>query len=240
VAETLNFSTILNHLAWLREQLSIKINQRNAHAGALLAYNAAAMLQWRFVLPLDDKDWIVDAAERKKAAVIIDDFVWKVRGLHQEAKALVSLRSPTSIATKSVLDRLTDQLTKVLRQLPKITGLPEPKPVRNVGLEQQLQTEDLVGDWVRSRRESKASAYKGGSDPAWRSGLLSAMAGVAFAQQPHQGATAARSASDCAEVVAALLGLAVEDHVRGLPARSAERTTALGQDLKAQLTARSS
>lgn len=240
MAETLNISTILDHLAWLREQLGVEVNRGNAHAGALLVYNAAAMLQWKFVFPSGDQDRIDDAADRNRAAKLIDDFVWEVRGLHQEAKALDASGRPKSTATKSVLDRLTTQLTKVLRQLPKLAGLPEPSPVRDIGLEQEIETGDLVGDWVRSRHEPKAATSKGGVAPGPRSGLLSTMAGVVFVQQPQQGAAAERTAAASADIVAAFLGLAVEEHVQGLPARSAERTTALGQDLQTQLIARSS
>lgn len=240
MAETLNISTILNHLAWLREQLGVEVNRGNAHAGALLTYNAAAMLQWRFVFPSGDEDRIEDADDRIRAAKLIDDFVWEVRGLHQEAKALDESGRPKRTATQAVLDKLTAQLTKLLRQLPKIAGLHEPRPEREVGLEQEIQTGELVGDWVRSQRGPRGATSKGGVAAGPRSGLLSTMAGVVFVQQPQQGPAAERIAAASADIVAAFLGLAVEEHVQGLPARSAERTAAFGRDLQAQLVARSS
>ena len=51
MAGSSRISDILDHLAWLRDQLAAEVNQGNAYAGALLTYNAASLLQWHFVFP---------------------------------------------------------------------------------------------------------------------------------------------------------------------------------------------
>lgn len=241
MAETLTLSVILNHLEWLRGQLGLEINRCNADSGALLAYNAAAMLQWRFVFPSSDQDRIADASDRRRAAKLIDDFVWKIRELQLETKAVGSFGLPPTITREPVLDRLTTILTRIVRQLPKLIGLPKPYPAREVGLEQELDAESLLRDWIRGRRGSgttKSDVPKGLASQ--RSGLLTTMAAAVFTQQPQQGPAIERSATASVGIVAAFLELAVDAHVQGLPTPSAKRSTAFGNDLRSHLIPRSS
>jgi hypothetical protein len=242
MAEESKISTVLNHLAWLREQLGSEVNRGNAHAGALLTYNAAAMLQWHFVFPSTDQDRIPALPDRKRVARLIDDFVWNVRGLYLEAKALRDSGKQGGKASGAVIGGLVKQIAKLLRGIPKFTNIPEPSPVRCVELEQGIEPGNLLQSPGRGRRASDTSTAgtsTAGSEPAPLEGFLAALAGTLYVQQNHQTGHLAKDFLDgSAEMASAVLKHSLAEYTATLTGKSAERLGALGGDILAHLTDR--
>jgi hypothetical protein len=246
MVEESKISTVLNHLAWLREQLGSEVNRGNAHAGALLTYNAAAMLQWHFVFPSTDKDRIPALPDRKRVARLIDDFAWNVRGLYLEAKALRDSGKSGGKASEAVIGGLVKQIAKVLRGIPKVTNIPEPSPVRCIELEQGIEPANLLRSPGRGRRAfgaATAGTSTAGSEPTQEpaplEGLLAAMAGTLYVQQNQQTGHLAKDFLDgSAEMASAILKHSLAEYTATLSGKSAERLGALGGDILAHLTDR--
>lgn len=145
MAETLNISTILAHLAWLQYQIGRDINRDRVLDGAKLTLNAAAMLQARFVMPMDQETDQVPDADITKAAKLIDDFLWRVQELVDTAADLVATGKPRKLA--ACRSKLLDEIAKVLKKAPKLLGLPTPRPVRAPSLEQSRGSDSLAQEW---------------------------------------------------------------------------------------------
>lgn len=243
MAGTSNISKVMNHLAWLREQLGTEINRGNAYAGALLTYNAAAMLQAHFVFPSSDEDRIQSPAGRTQAAKLIDDFVWEVRSLFQEAKSRQGSGRDVSKATNALIDELKKQVIKVLRGLPRLAGLPAAHPVRFVELEHELDPTSLLIAGKGTRRRSSASKTTTASTTVsdTRKGLRTVLAGTLFINQSdHAEGRVESFVAGCSHVVSAALEQSLEDYVATLSGKSAERTEAIGRDIGSRLAARHS
>ena len=232
-------SEILDHLAWLREQLAGDVNQGNAYAGALLTYNAAALLQWHFVMPGSYTNWIEDKTERARAAKIIDDFVWVVRDLFLQAKKHHAAGISTGKKSAGVIAELRKQITKVLRVLPKLFQLSKPTPSRAPACEQSINPTEMLNQWLSSQplidSQTLAVLKKTAvTDP--RSAVRSALAGALFAGEAS-GAGRRRSEymAGSSEVVAVLFSTALEDYSKSFSGKSAKRTAAFCEDIAAHL-----
>lgn len=232
-------SPILDHLAWLREQLKGTVTADNAHAATLLTYNAAALLQWHFVLPSSDSDWIADSADRKRAAKLIDDFVWAVRGLHQDAKAHRASGGTGTAKAKAVLEGLATAITKVLLKLPKLARLPKPHPIRSTAMEQEVDPFQLLGSSMlaeASRRPTKPVKGKQPDKESPRRGLRGVLAGIFFVRESRAKGRRGREFADgCEEICAAFYERALGDYVQSLSGVRAERLEQLGRDVQSHL-----
>lgn len=227
-------SDILDHLAWLREQLGATANQGNAYAGALLTYNAAAALQWHFVLPSSSFEEIADADDRSKAATIIDNFVWRARELFGKAKR-ASKKALAGAAGKTLLGELREAIGKVLRRLPQLMRLPKAAPRQMRELVRSLDANAMLRDWLARRGltdiAQKPAAKKAGlAGP--RTGLRTTLAAAsAVADESLYGTRGKDYRIGNAEVVSAMLGFALKDYVATLGKKSAKRMEAIVQDI---------
>jgi hypothetical protein len=227
-------SRVLDHLAWLRDQLEADVNSRNAYAGALLTYNAAAALQWHFVLPVSKGDEAPDSASRSKAAKAIDDFVWRVRELFIDVKSLTEKQSKGKRGRSIVAD-LCKAISSVLRRVPRLLGLPKPMPDVWYELLKSLDPIAMLKDWLKARglpvKASAAALKKAGLDGP-RSGLRSTLAAASVAADDRVYGPSGRAYRDgSSEVVAAILGHAMEEYVATLGKTSAKRMKGFVQDI---------
>jgi hypothetical protein len=228
-------SRVLDHLAWLRDQLGADVNTGNAYAGALLTYNAAAGLQWHFVLPENSFDYVMkDEAARRKAARLIDDFVWSARELFAKAKR-ASKKALTGKPGKTLLGDLRAAIATVLRRLPKLMDLPKPVPSAWHDLLKSLDPMAMLREWLTARglpvKTTNAAMKKMGLMGP-RSGLRSALAAASVvADDSVYGARGKEYRKGSAEVVSAMLGHALKDYVATLGKTSAKRTKAIVQDI---------
>lgn len=147
----------LEHLAWLKEQVWADINQHRAYDAALLTYNAAAMLQWHFVMPACDADQIQDDATRKKAAKLIDDFLWAVKAVYEKASGLKARGGGKGSAGEACRKELQDEIARLLKRLPRLFGLSAIAPVRHPDLERTQDHAQMLRDWVRSHPRALSS-----------------------------------------------------------------------------------
>lgn len=239
MARELEISDILDHLAWLREQLAGDVNQGNAYAGALLTYNAAALLQWHFVMPGSYTNWIDDEAERARAAKAIDDFVWVVRDLLQQAKKHHAAGISTGKKSAGVIADLRKQIAKVLRALPKLCQLSKPTPSRAPECEQSINPTEMLNQWLLSQPpiDSQTSeVLKKTAVTDSRSAVRSALAGALFVGEASgSGRRRSEYMAGSSEIVAVLFGTALEDYSKSFSGKSAKRTAAFCEDIAAHL-----
>lgn len=240
---------ILDHLAWLREQLAADVNQGNAYAGALLTYNAAAALQWNFVLPGSSFEEIANADDRSNAAKIIDNFVWRARELFGKAKRAIR-KARAGNAGKTVLGELREAIEKVLRRLPRLMHLPKAYPVQKQELVRNLDPNSMLRDWLTSRgltdiiaQEQVATAQKPVAKKAElagpRTGLRSTLAAASvLSDESLYGTQGKDYRRGSAEVVSAMLRYALKDYVATLGKKSAKRMEAIVQDIIRDIVAR--
>lgn len=182
MAETLNISTILNHLAWLQYQIGRNVNRDRVLDGALLTLNAAAMLQAHFVMPMDQETDQIPDADITKAAKLIDDFFWRAQELTDTATELTAAGKPRKLA--ACRSTLLDEIAKVLKKAPTLLQLPTPIPVRAPSLERSQGPDGFAQEW--SRRQISRSTIDLGPvrfdvEAGPHAGLLKALAGVLVA-----------------------------------------------------------
>lgn len=225
---------VLDHLAWLRDQLGANVNTGNAYAGALLTYNAAAALQWHFVLPVGRFDYVTDKTAQGKAARVIDDFVWRTRELFAKAKKF----SPKSLAGKSgrtLLGDLRSAIETVLRRLPRLMDLSEPRAMRWHGLLADLDPVAMLREWLATRGPAAKSinaALKKAGLTGPRSGLPRALAAASVVNDERvYGPGGQEYRQGSSEIVSAVLGIALKDYVATLGKKSAKRTEGFVQDI---------
>jgi len=229
-----NVSHVLDHLAWLRDQLGGDVNTGNAYAGALLTYNAAAALQWHFVLPRSKSDEAPDRASRSKAAKAIDDFVWSARDLFIAAKRLTKKQAAGKRGLSIVAD-LRKAIAAVLRRVPRLLGLPEPMAAVSYDLLKSLDPVGMLRNWLTTRgfpAKATAAALKKAGLTGPRSGLRSALAAASVvADGTVYGPRGKEYREGSSEVVAAVLGHTMEEYVTTLGKTSSERLEGFVQDI---------
>ena len=227
-------SRVLDHLAWLRDQLGADVNTGNAYAGAVLTYNAAAGLQWHFVLPAGSFDYVTDKAARGKAARLIEDFVWRARGLFAKAKR-ASKKALAGKPGKTLLGDLRAAIATVLKRLPKLMDLPKPVPESWHELLKSLDPAAMLREWFIARGlpvKAMNAAMKKMGLTGPRSGLRSALAAASVVTDDSvYGARGKEYRRGSAEVISAMLGHALKDYVATLDEAAAERTKAIVQDI---------
>lgn len=240
MAGTSSVSRVLDHLAWLHDQLGAEVNTGNVYPGALLTYNAAAALQWHFVLPDSGMDVVRPASETTKAATIIDNFVWRARDLFNAAKKL-SERGRKGKAGRTLLQDLRSAIASVLRKLPPLFGFGSTKMEPDADLMRSLDPIAMLKDWLTSRglavKATTATLQKAGLTGP-RAGLRSALAhAMVVADESVYGPRGKEYRKGSSEVVSAILGHALQDYVATLDRKSAKRMDAFVQDVISDINA---
>jgi hypothetical protein len=173
---------VLEHLAWLKEQAGQDINRDRAYDAALLTYNAAVMLQWHFVLTTSTADQIQDQKARRRAAKLIEGFVWSAR----EKVEKLQDPKPSVRAVRELRDELLLALEALLKVLPGYFGLLAPRLTRDPSLERAPRLRELVDDWLREdakkhRREIADARALVTQPAAEQPPFAAALAGLSFA-----------------------------------------------------------
>ena len=240
MAGSSRISDILDHLAWLRDQLAAEVNQGNAYAGALLTYNAASLLQWHFVFPEPHTmGWIKDKDKLAPAAKAIDNFVWAMRNLFQQAKKHYIAGISLGEESVGVIAAIRKQITKVLRELPKLFQLSKPIPRRATECEQSIDPTRMHIQWLKSQPPIDTKTLAVLKEPAVvdsRSAVRCTLAAALWAKGQPQSAYIA----GCREVAGALFLEAVEDYSKSFSGKSAKRTAAFCADIAEHLVASTS
>jgi hypothetical protein len=174
---------VLGHLAWLAERIDDDINRGRAHDAALLTYNAAVMLQWRFTAPVSYADTIQDPALRSEAAELINDFVNTSRRMVVRAK-----QDPAAAEDETVRKQLTKKINKVTKNLPRLLLASNPVPERRPEFEEAANLRQLMAEFLTAHKDQysaaiakgKALGAKGGTGP--EAALNEALAAVIYSQ----------------------------------------------------------
>jgi hypothetical protein len=181
---------ILGHLAWLAERIADSANDGRAYDAAVLTYNAAAMLQWYFVAPVSYADTIRDDRTRAEAAELIDDLVTASRRIVTQAK------DATKKEDEALRDRLTKQINKVVKNLPRMFLASTPTPERMPELEEFSGIRHLMDEFLEAHKEEYGLAIEKGrvtvsrSDTGPDAALDEAIASLIYVHEPNT-ATAA-------------------------------------------------
>ena len=117
-----NLLPILDHVAWLAERVADKANAGRAYDAALLTYNAAVMLEWRFRFPLGD--WAVppDSPRWAEAAKLVDDLSMSSRAIVEKVEAAPKKKAD------AYRPKLRMLIKRVLKKLPAVLSVRTPKP----------------------------------------------------------------------------------------------------------------
>lgn len=183
-------SPVLGHLLWLAERIDSKANRGRAHDAAVLTYNAAAMLQWHFMLPASYADTIRDADQRAEAAKLIDDLVTTARKLVTEAE------DATRKSDDEIRERLKKLINRTIEKLRRLFLALTPEPKRVPGLEEFSSLRTLMDAFLDVHKENfgpaiakgRALGSKGGTGPD--AALDEAIAGLIYVYEPDTKTTA--------------------------------------------------
>jgi len=130
---------------------------------------------------------------------------------------------------------LRKAIASVLRRVPRLLGLPEPMPAVSYDLLKSLDPIGMLRNWLTTRgfpAEATAAALKKAGLTGPRSGLRSALAAVAVVVGDGvDGPRGEKARSGSSEVVAAMLGHAMEEYVATLGKTSAKRMKGFVQDV---------
>jgi hypothetical protein len=223
---------ILGHLAWLAERIEDPVNDGRLRDAALLTYNAAVMLQWRFVAPVSTEDTIRDMGLRVEAAEAID-------GLVVAAEKIVAKADGADSEQDKVLrSRLKAYIRKVLKTLPRLLLAGNPEPVRVLELETSPNVRELMDEVLAVYAEEYSEAItkgrligaKGGSGPD--AAMSEAIAGLVYVHDDARETDMAPSLHHSfTQMAAGFFKTAAEIQPDNLPLASRKRLLRLADSL---------
>lgn len=143
---------VLGHLAWLAERIPDPANDGRAHDAALLTYNAAAMLQWRFVAPVSHADLISVEWRRTEAAEAIDKLVTS------SEKAVAKAAKSARDQDKRLRAQLVTEINKVVEVVARSLQIALPTPTRMLELESSPNVRELLDEFLAAHAEQYAAA----------------------------------------------------------------------------------
>lgn len=155
---------VLGHLAWLAERIPDPANDGRAHDAALLTYNAAAMLQWRFVAPVSHADTVFDETSRREAAEVIDDLVRSSRTIVTRAAKVASAAEDTEIR-----EQLSRKINKAIKDLGRLMPQLSVTPDRQPELEEAANLRELMDEFLAAHADEYAAAIATGKAMAAKS-----------------------------------------------------------------------
>jgi len=147
---------ILAHLAWLAERINDPVNAGRLRDAALLTYNAAVMLQWRFVAPVSSADMVFDETSRREAAEVIDKFVKSAEKITAKAEHADSEQD------KVLRAKLVADIRRVLKTLPRLLFAENPEPTRLAELETSPNIRALMDEFLAVHAGEYAGAIEVG------------------------------------------------------------------------------
>lgn len=195
-----NLLPILDHLAWLGERVADRVNVGRVYDAALLTYNAAVMLEWRFRFPLGDWALPPDSPEWAKAAELMDEFSMSSRAIVEKVET-----APKK-AADAYRPKLRAHIKRVLMRLPDLLSVRTPTPAYMAALNESPDIRFLMQEFLDAHRHEYADAIK---------------KGLAAGKAESVGPEAALS-----EAIASLLYVHTS---QGMAAQSADLRRSLGQ-----------
>lgn len=158
-------SPVLDHLAWWEAHIRERSDhlQLDALHTALLAYNAAVMLQWRVVCSFSYVDMSRNLRGQPAVSAIIGEL------LDLSRKVVTDLQSQGSQNAAASLDKLSRGIKEAITGLLPLFRLPEPKAARLTDLERnpdipQLIREYLTEHGLAATRATPAAGLSGASE----------------------------------------------------------------------------
>lgn len=225
-------SPVLGHLAWLAERIEDPVNDGRLRDAALLVFNAAVMLQWRFMVPVSIEDTIRDMSLRVEAAEAIDGLVVAAE------KIVTKAEGADSEQDKSLRSRLRAHIKKVLKTLPRCLTTGSPDSARVPELESSPNVRELMDEVLAVYAEEYADVIskgrligaKGGSGPD--AAMSEAIAGLVYVHDDAREADMAPSLRrSLAQMAAGFFKTAVEIQPDDLPAAEKKRLLRLADSL---------
>ncbi len=219
-----NLLPILDHLAWLAERVADKANAGRAYDAALLTYNAAVMLEWRFRFPLGD--WAVppDSPRWAEAAKLVDDLSMSSRAIVEKVEAAPKKKAD------AYRPKLRMLIKRVLKKLPAVLSVRTPKPAYMPALDWSPNVRLLMDEFLDAHRHEYADAIKKGlaagkADSVGPEAALSEAIASLLYVHTSQG-MAAQSVDhrrSLGQMASGFLKTAVEDLPDGVPAAQKKR-----------------
>lgn len=147
---------VLGHLVWLAERIPDPANDGRAHDAALLTYNAATMLQWRFVAPVSHADLISVESLKTEAAEAIDRLVTS------SEKTVVKATKSSRDQDNRLRTQLVTATNKAISVVARALQITPPTPTRMLELESSPNVRELVDEFLAAHAEQYAAAIKEG------------------------------------------------------------------------------
>ena len=147
---------ILDHLAWLAECVADEANADRAYDAALLTYNAAVMLEWRFRFPLGEWTLPLDRPEWAEAAKLMDDLSMSSRAIVEKVKTAPKKEADAYRA------KLRARIKRVLKRLPDLLSVRTPTPAYMAALNESPNVRMLMGEFLEAHRDEYTDAIAEG------------------------------------------------------------------------------
>lgn len=143
---------VLGHLAWLAERIPDEANRGRAYDAALLTYNAAVMLQWRFTAPVSYADVISVDWCRTESAEAIDTLVTS------SEKAVAKAAKSARDQDKHLRAQLVTAINKVVDVVARSLQIAPTAPTRMPELESSPRVRELLDEFLAAHAEQHAAA----------------------------------------------------------------------------------
>ena len=159
---TSKIKPILDHIAWLENALRDSDTPETPYRKALLALNAATLLDWHFTLPSQNsRKKPAKPIAHKKLEKLIAGFTNATRKSVSKTKGL------TSTNAERPLDTLADETAGFLKKTTKLWEL-EVTARREPEFEKPLRPAELISQWLAVNKPRKpASSPKSGRRNPW-------------------------------------------------------------------------
>jgi hypothetical protein len=171
---------ILGHLSWLAANMDGPVNEGRAYDAALLTYNAAGILQWRFMIPLASQDSIKDHSKREQVTKAIDNLVVSSRRMVEQIRELGDGRDDYyRRVLKSDIERAVSEISAVLsvKPIPSRVRVLETSPDVRKLLEEAVSVyAGTHGDAIARGRSAATS-----TDLSSEAAITEALASLIFA-----------------------------------------------------------
>jgi len=154
----------LDHLRWLHDRLGEEVNRDRVRQAALLAYNAAAMLQLHLLSPVRRLSEVAAGGERRTAAEVSDKLLEETKRIYEELAAFDEQQlagSPENDRCRRELRVAIDQAT---RQIPELLRLTSANPARERSLESNLDLAVMLRGWLNFHKDD-SYFDRGSRDP---------------------------------------------------------------------------
>lgn len=154
---TSKIKPILEHIAWLENALRDSDTPESPYRKALLALNAATLLDWHFTLPSQNpRKKPAKPIDRKKVEKLIASFT------NATVRSVSKTKGLTSTNAEKPMDTLADETTGFLKKATKLWEV-EVKPKREPEFEKPLRPAELISQWLAVNKPHKpASSAKAG------------------------------------------------------------------------------